>query len=119
MQVSFVTVDVFTDRPFGGNPLAVILDARGLSDQQMQAIAREFNYSEQTFVLPPEESPSYDLGGFPAMREPLPAPPFMVGRGGQRRGMDRRSLGRDGPCLSGIAPRLSSDLNGYQGSGPA
>ena len=55
MQVSFVTVDVFTDRPFGGNPLAVILDARGLSDQQMQAIAREFNYSEQTFVLPPED----------------------------------------------------------------
>ena len=55
MQVSFVTVDVFTDRPFGGNPLAVILDARGLSDEQMQAIAREFNYSEQTFVLPPED----------------------------------------------------------------
>ena len=52
MQVSFVTVDVFTDRPFGGNPVAVI-DARGLPDQQMQAIAREFNYSEQTFVLPP------------------------------------------------------------------
>ena len=52
MQVPFVTVDVFTDRPFGGNPLAVILDARGLSDEQMRAIAREFNYSEQTFVLP-------------------------------------------------------------------
>jgi trans-2,3-dihydro-3-hydroxyanthranilate isomerase len=49
-----VTVDVFTDRPFGGNPLAVILYARSLSDAQMQAIAREFNYSEQTFVLPPE-----------------------------------------------------------------
>jgi trans-2,3-dihydro-3-hydroxyanthranilate isomerase len=52
MQVPFVTVDVFTDRAFGGNPLAVIPDARGLSDAQMQAIAREFNYSEQTFVLP-------------------------------------------------------------------
>jgi trans-2,3-dihydro-3-hydroxyanthranilate isomerase len=54
LRIPFVTVDVFTDRPFGGNPLAVILDARGLSDSQMQAIAREFNYSEQTFVLPPE-----------------------------------------------------------------
>lgn len=55
MQVRYLTVDVFTDRPFGGNPLAVIPDARGLSDAQMQAIAREFNYSEQTFVLPPAD----------------------------------------------------------------
>jgi trans-2,3-dihydro-3-hydroxyanthranilate isomerase len=55
MQVPFVTVDVFTDKPFGGNPLAVILDARGLSDAQMQAIAREFNYSEHTFVLLPAD----------------------------------------------------------------
>jgi trans-2,3-dihydro-3-hydroxyanthranilate isomerase len=55
MQVPFVTVDVFTDKPFGGNPLAVILDARGPTDAQMQAIAREFNYSEQTFVLPPAD----------------------------------------------------------------
>jgi trans-2,3-dihydro-3-hydroxyanthranilate isomerase len=52
MQVRYVTVDVFTDRAFGGNPLAVLPDARGLSDADMQAIAREFNYSEQTFVLP-------------------------------------------------------------------
>lgn len=51
---SFVTVDVFTDQRFGGNPLAVFPDARGLSDAQMQALAREFNYSESTFVLPPE-----------------------------------------------------------------
>jgi trans-2,3-dihydro-3-hydroxyanthranilate isomerase len=50
----FVTLDVFTDQTFGGNPLAVLPDARGLSSEQMQAIAREFNYSETTFVLPPE-----------------------------------------------------------------
>ena len=50
----FVTVDVFTDRQFGGNPLAVFPDARGLTDAQMQAIAAEFNLSETTFVLPPE-----------------------------------------------------------------
>jgi trans-2,3-dihydro-3-hydroxyanthranilate isomerase len=55
MQVKFVTVDVFTDRQFGGNPLAVVTDAKGLSTQQMQAIAAEFNLAETTFVLPPEE----------------------------------------------------------------
>lgn len=48
-------MDVFTDRVFGGNPLAVILDASGLTTAQMQAIAREFNYSESTFILPPRE----------------------------------------------------------------
>jgi trans-2,3-dihydro-3-hydroxyanthranilate isomerase len=47
-------VDVFTDRPLAGNPLAVVLEADGLSDLQMQAIARETNLSETTFVLPPE-----------------------------------------------------------------
>jgi trans-2,3-dihydro-3-hydroxyanthranilate isomerase len=46
---------VFTDRAFGGNPLAVMLDAKGLSTAQMQAIAIEFNYSETTFVLPPAD----------------------------------------------------------------
>jgi len=50
---SFVTVDVFTDRRFGGNPLAVFPDARGMSDAEMQALAAEFNLSETTFVLPP------------------------------------------------------------------
>jgi trans-2,3-dihydro-3-hydroxyanthranilate isomerase len=55
MQRRYVTVDVFTDRAFGGNPLAVVLDAGGLSTAQMQAIATEFNYSETTFVLPPQD----------------------------------------------------------------
>ena len=49
----FETVDVFTTRRFGGNPLAVFPDARGLSDAQMQALAAELNLSETTFVLPP------------------------------------------------------------------
>src|SRR5213596_2015853 len=52
MQRRYITVDVFTDRAFGGNPLAVVLDAGGLSTGQMQAVATEFNYSETTFVLP-------------------------------------------------------------------
>ena len=55
MQLEFTTVDVFTDRKFGGNPLAVIRDARGLSPAQMQSIAAEFNLSETTFVLPPDD----------------------------------------------------------------
>src|ERR1700759_3041907 len=55
----YVTGDVFTDRAFGGNPLAVVLDAAGLSTAQMQAIATEFNYSETTFVLPPHD-PAHD-----------------------------------------------------------
>ncbi len=54
MQLNFITVDVFTDRKFGGNPLAVVLDARGLSTDRMQSIAAEFNLAETTFVLPPK-----------------------------------------------------------------
>ncbi|NRQ18686.1 PhzF family phenazine biosynthesis protein [Ensifer sesbaniae] len=52
-SIAYVTVDVFTAERFAGNQLAVIPDARGLSDRQMQAIATEFGYSEVTFVLPP------------------------------------------------------------------
>ena len=55
MQIPFVTVDVFTDRKFGGNPLAVIPDGRALTGAQMQAIAGEFNLAETTFVLPPQD----------------------------------------------------------------
>jgi len=51
----YETIDVFTDRPFGGNPLAVFTDAWGLSDAQMQALAAEMNYSETTFVLPADD----------------------------------------------------------------
>lgn len=53
MQLTFHTLDVFTDKPFSGNPLAVVLDADQLSTEQMQAIAREFNLSETVFVQQP------------------------------------------------------------------
>jgi trans-2,3-dihydro-3-hydroxyanthranilate isomerase len=56
MRRRYVTIDVFTERAFGGNPLAVVLDAQGLTSSQMQCIANEFNYSETTFVLPPAQS---------------------------------------------------------------
>ncbi|MEQ8510013.1 MAG: PhzF family phenazine biosynthesis protein [Rhodospirillaceae bacterium] len=58
MECAFVTLDVFTDRVFGGNPLAVVLDGQLLSDAQMQSVAREFNLSETTFVLPPTDGRS-------------------------------------------------------------
>ena len=53
MRYRYFTCDVFTHTRFGGNQLAVLPEADGLSDEQMQQIAREFNYSETTFVLPP------------------------------------------------------------------
>ncbi len=55
MKHHFTTVDVFTDRQFGGNPLAVVTNAQGLSTERMQAIAAEFNLAETTFVLPPKD----------------------------------------------------------------
>src|SRR5881296_2243764 len=50
----FVQLDVFTKTPLTGNPLAIFTDARGLNDGEMQALAREMNLSETTFVLPRE-----------------------------------------------------------------
>ena len=56
MRYRYLTADVFTDRPFGGNPLAVFPDARGISGERMQQVARELNLSETVFVLPPDDS---------------------------------------------------------------
>ncbi len=54
MRHRFLTADVFTDTPFGGNQLAVFPDARGVPEARMQDVAREFNFSETVFVLPPD-----------------------------------------------------------------
>ena len=56
MSFEFLHYDVFTDEPLTGNQLAVFLDGRGLTTDRMQAIAREMNFSESTFILPPETS---------------------------------------------------------------
>lgn len=56
MKLTFHSLDVFTTRKFGGNPLAVVLGADGLTTEQMQAITREFNLSETTFVMAPDNS---------------------------------------------------------------
>jgi trans-2,3-dihydro-3-hydroxyanthranilate isomerase len=55
MQLAYHVLDVFTERRFGGNPLAVVLDADGLDAARMQAVAREFNLSETVFVLKPQK----------------------------------------------------------------
>lgn len=55
MRYRFITCDVFTERRFSGNQLAVLPEAEGLSAERMQLIAREFNYSETAFVLPAED----------------------------------------------------------------
>src|SRR5437588_5618736 len=55
INYKFIQLDVFTDRAFAGNPLAVFPEAAGLTDEQMQQIAREMNLSETVFVLPSEK----------------------------------------------------------------
>jgi trans-2,3-dihydro-3-hydroxyanthranilate isomerase len=57
MNCLFYQVDVFTKVPFGGNPLAIVFNSEGLTDDNMQNIAREMNLSETTFVLPPGDLP--------------------------------------------------------------
>ena len=55
MRRQFYTLDVFSDAPFAGNPLAVVVDAEGLDDKRMQLVAREFNFSETVFVRAPRD----------------------------------------------------------------
>lgn len=83
----YVLVDVFTDTPFEGNQLAVFPDAAGMSHEQMQRLAHEFNFSETLFVLPPEGdgdarvrifTPSVEL---PFAGHPVLGCAFVVGEG--------------------------------------
>ncbi|MBN1677141.1 MAG: PhzF family phenazine biosynthesis protein [Candidatus Thermoplasmatota archaeon] len=60
-KVRYERVDVFANRPFGGNPLAVFPDARGLTTREMQLLAMEMNLSETTFVLPPSKGSEADF----------------------------------------------------------
>ena len=77
----FVIADVFTDRQFGGNQLAVFTDAAGLDAVTMQSIAREMNYSETTFLLPAEQGGDYRVRIFtPAVELPFAGHP-LVGTG--------------------------------------
>src|SRR5580698_10116246 len=111
MQLNFVTVDVFTGTQFAGNPLAVILNAEGLSTAQMQNIAAEFNLAETTFVLPPKDpahtaevrifTPRYEM---PFAGHPNVGTAFALARAGTSYG---RAIGSDGVVFeekAGLVP---------------
>ncbi len=79
MKYRYFTCDVFTNRRFGGNQLAVLPDAGGLDAGQMQQVAREFNYSETTFVLPPKTAIHARCESSPRRRKcPLPGTPILA-----------------------------------------
>ena len=92
---SFETVDVFTERRFAGNPLAVFHDATGMSADQMQSLAAELNLSETTFVLPPE-NPAHSArvrifhrtGEMPFAGHPMVGTGYALAR----RGLDREGV---------------------------
>src|SRR4051812_40379881 len=69
MNYRYYICDVFTETRFGGNQLAVLPQADGLSSQQMQQITREFNFSESTFVLPPKAGHTRHVRIFTPTRE--------------------------------------------------
>jgi trans-2,3-dihydro-3-hydroxyanthranilate isomerase len=76
MRYRYYICDVFTDTRFGGNQLAVLPEASGLSDRQMQQIAREFNFAESTFVFPPEAGHTRKVRIFtPAIEVPFAGHP--------------------------------------------
>ncbi|MBT8227671.1 MAG: PhzF family phenazine biosynthesis protein [Dactylosporangium sp.] len=104
--VVYEIVDVFTDRAFAGNPLAVVFGAEALTGGQMQAMAREFNLSETAFVLPPTDpAATYRVRIFtPATELPFAGHPSL----GAAVTQQRRGLFEPGPvvqeCLAGLLP---------------
>lgn len=77
-KLNYVIADVFTDRQFGGNQLAVFTDGRGVDSETMQDIAREMNYSETTFLLTPENGGDFRLRIFtPATELPFAGHPIV------------------------------------------
>src|SRR5215470_15218295 len=85
MPLPYVVVDVFTDTPLEGNQLAVFTDARSLPAEKMQSLAREMNFAESTFVLPPEQGGDARIRIFTPARElpfaghPVLGSAFVVG----------------------------------------
>ncbi len=106
--LDYEIVDVFTDRPFTGNPLAVVFGAEHLDTDQLRALTREFNLSETAFVLPPTvEGASYRLRIFtPAAELPFAGHPSV----GAAVTQHRRGLLPAGPvrqeCGAGVLPVL-------------
>jgi trans-2,3-dihydro-3-hydroxyanthranilate isomerase len=128
-SLAYHVVDVFTDRAYAGNPLAVVLDADELSGEQMQAMAREFNLSETAFPLPPSDpgAADYRVRIFTAGQElPFAGHPsigtaWLLGRLGRiRAGAARQECGAgilpvevtaDGATLTGGTPTVGDPLD--------
>jgi trans-2,3-dihydro-3-hydroxyanthranilate isomerase len=110
VRLPYEVVDVFTDVAFAGNALAVVLGGEGLSTEQCQAIAREFNLSETTFVLPTERAADYRLRIFtPGAELPFAGHPSVGSAWVQReRGaVSGSSAVQD--CLAGLLPLAFRD----------
>lgn len=104
---AFRQVDVFTDRPYAGNPLAVVLDGEGLSSARMQAFADWTNLSETTFLLPPESPDAdYRVRIFSPGRELAFAGHPTLGTCHPRRGDRAAVRGRSDPDSSRSRPAL-------------
>ena len=138
MSVRYELWDVFTTEPFRGNPLAVVPDARGLSDMQMQRTANEFNLSETSFVLPSETAETTGVRAryfTPAQELPMAGHPsigtvFALEKAGAFASRDRvtltlnvgpveMTLGRDGETLKRVwmnqgVPELSGTFDRAQ-----
>lgn len=134
MGLHFDIVDVFTDRPFAGNPLAVVHRAGTLTARQMQALAAEFGFSETAFTLPPTSSrATYRLRIFTPTRElPFAGHPsigaaWTLGSADMIRigdvvqecgaGLLPLQVDRDGACLVGGTPVVGPDRDGAQLAG--
>lgn len=106
ISLPYEIVDVFTDRPFTGNPLAVVFDADDLSDQQMLALTKEFNLSETVFVLPSSQATYLARIFTPARELPFAGHPSV----GAAVTVTRRGLVAPGrltqECGAGILPIL-------------
>src|SRR4051812_45752354 len=116
MRLQFQTVDVFTADRFSGNPLAVVLNAEGLSTEQMQAIAAEFNLAETTFVLPPKDAANTaevriftPRAEMPFAGRPNVGTAFVLARAGTSYG---RRIPQDRVIFEEQAGRTSSSLPG-------
>ncbi|MFI7425861.1 PhzF family phenazine biosynthesis protein [Micromonospora sp. NPDC049836] len=126
--LAYEIVDVFTDRPFAGNPLAVVFGAEGLATEQMQALAVEFNLSETVFVLPPTQvgatyrarifTPAAELpfAGHPSVGAAVTASRrgmFEVGRVAQEcgAGVLPIEVTTTGATLTGGTPTLGPELD--------
>jgi trans-2,3-dihydro-3-hydroxyanthranilate isomerase len=131
-SLPFVIVDVFADRPFAGNPLAVVLDGEALTTEQMQQIAREFNLSETAFPLRPTSEQRrtgahYHLRIFtPAVELPFAGHPsvgsaWWLGQSGVVKagrvmqlcgeGLLPVDVDNEGATLAGGAPRVSAPID--------